>query len=127
MGLTVLHDEQDALYFILESIKDIIGGIASGLFTQEIVNKNNRNDNDSKHAERNRTHRTIVLTIIEVVALVFSIFLLLTAKLAIIERFTHWDNFIYLWMSLSVVLISVICTVALCMRLCKSGKGEKKE
>lgn len=105
LGLTVFNKSQDAWYFALESVKDIIGSAASYLFIKQCVNH--------KRKKENNVAIVIFSSICGLVALVFSIVLWVGSNVSLIERFTQWGKLAYLWMGLTLILIEIICAVSI--------------
>lgn len=105
LGLTIFNKSQDAWYFALESIKDIIGSAASYLFIKQCVNH--------KRKKENNVAIVISSSICGLVALMFSIVLWVGSNVSLIERFTQWGKLAYLWMGLTIILIEIICAVSI--------------
>lgn len=105
LGLTIFNKSQDALYFALESVKDIIGSASSYLFVKQYVNH--------KRKKENNVAIVIFSSICGLAALVFSIALWVGSNASLIERFTQWGKLAYLWMGLTLILIEIICAVSI--------------
>lgn len=99
LGLTVFKEIQDGWYFALESVKDIAASAISWLGVKQIVN--------SKRADNNRVWIVVVGGIVGILSLIFSVVLWVGAYYSIIERFTEWNKFNYIWISLGLIFICV--------------------
>lgn len=119
LGLTIFNDNQDATYFIAETIKDVLGGIASGFFANQCIVFCKKTEKTS--------HITLVGGLIcSICACVFSFILWILSNYAFVERFTHWDKVTYLWICLSLLFISVISIGLIVWFLIGSSKQKKK-
>lgn len=119
LGCTVFTKQQDTLYYVLESLKDIFAGVVAGACTKKVCNGNVPKDNAKSH-RKDAAKVTKLLIVIECVTLALSIVLCLSATWSIFERFMHWNKLAYLWMGGSIVVIEIACTVILVVSLFES-------
>ena len=119
LGLTIFNDNQDATYFIAETIKDVLGGIASGLCANQVIVFCKKTEKTS--------HITLVGGLIcSICACVFSVVLWILSNYAFVERFTQWDKITYLWICLSLLIISAISIGLIVCFLIGSSIQKKK-
>ena len=110
---------QDLLYFILGGVEGIVSTGMSIVFIKQRVNSRKGNPHN----------KGIIASscVIGLISLLFAIFLWLCSYMAIIERFTQWSKFAYLWAGLSCMILVSICAVIIICYLCPDSKKNKDD
>ncbi len=118
LGLTVLEDKQDAWYFTLECIKDIVAGVIPGTITVQAIN--------SKRDEKDKPWIPIVSSIGGIFAMVVSIVLCCEIEGAFFERFTNLGKAAYIVVALTFILIAIASATSLIFYFWKRLKEKQK-
>lgn len=118
LGLTVFQNSQDALYYTLESIKDIAGSLMAYVCAQQVVNH--------KKKQKNNMGLIIISSIFGLLALMFSIVLWVATETSLVERFTQWDKLTYFWVGITLLVLAIICAVSIVWYLLTYSPSKKR-